>query len=86
MSFATAICSGAGVDVPDEVVCKESAASGTPSASDTSASGTSDDNNDPEETDDSDSDDEEEADSRGARAIPVVGGLAGGVLAAMALL
>lgn len=84
MSFATAICSGAGVDVPDEVVCKDSAASGSPSASDTSsASGTSDDD-DPEETDDSDND--EDADGAGARAVPVVGGIAGGVLAAMALL
>lgn len=82
MSFAKAICSGSGVDVPDEVVCKESAASGSPSDSD-SASETSDDN-DPEET--GDSDNEEEADGAGARAIPVVGGIAGGVFAAMALL
>lgn len=59
MSFAKAICSGSGVDVPDEVVCKESAASDS---------------------------EEEEVDGSGARAAPVVGGIVGGVLAAMALL
>lgn len=68
MSFARSICSGAGVDVPDEVVCNN------PSA----PSGTGD--RGPEETGDSDDDD-----GAGARAVPVLGGVAV-VLAAMALL
>lgn len=61
MSFARQICTGAGVDVPDEVVCSSSSG----------ASQTGDD--DPEETGDSDDDDE----GVGARAVPAMGGVAG---------
>ena len=68
VSFARSICGGAGVDVPDQVVCNNPSA-----ASVSGAQG-------PEETGDSDDDD-----SAGARAVPVLGGIAA-VLAAMAIL
>lgn len=70
VSFARSICGGAGVDVPDEVVCNN------PSA----PSGTNDQG--PEETGDMDDDDDGGA---GTRAVPALGGVAA-VLAAMALL
>lgn len=73
VSFARGICNGAGVEVPDEVVCSN------PSG----ASKTGD--NQPEETGES-GDDSDDDDSAASRAVPVAGGLAGGVLAAMALL
>ncbi|KAL2113360.1 hypothetical protein VUR80DRAFT_4197 [Thermomyces stellatus] len=61
VSFARQICSGAGVEVPDEVVCKK------PSG----ASQTG--NDEPEETGNSDDDD----DGAGARAVPALGSVAG---------